>query len=455
MGAFDEPGATAPTTADPGILQPLLDFQARISSLLATRDPRETVATSCGTPVTAAQYFADLQAASNMLATVALHPTLTDPVLPPMPGLERFYAELRTFAADPVRRGLDPLLKDHTYGRFGSQTAIPLDSAACGCLLVLADGLLSAPDTYAAADRLQVLFGNVDLSRREPNIGRWTRPEAPTSPGLKSAVGEARELTVQAFSTPNAPTPRLGRRWRDLHLALTSGVNAVPCFGADRIPQRLPEAWWAAHFEHQAATARHAHRRLAVITLAAIAEDCSIPRAMRRLDLGGHGFSLDAVESAAAMRKNEAARFADSMSAMIEDLNSQAALTDYDCRRRAMECWSLDDATWEDLADGIKDRTLPQTTWNDEKRLLCAIYIWRQVTDGEHLRAPVLPRPFTSAIGRDAKRQYVRATWREFSRVRPTSYLHELMARMDEHARSLIAGIDTETIVPARNRTEH
>jgi len=171
-GRFDEPAATAPTTADPAILQPLLDLQARINSLLTGRDPREIVATSCGRPVTAAQYFADLQAASNMLATVALHPSLADPALPPMPGLERFYTELRAFAADPARRALDPLLKDHTYGRFGSQTAIPLDSAACGCLLVLADGLLSAQDPYAAANRLAVLFGNVDLSRCLPNIGR-------------------------------------------------------------------------------------------------------------------------------------------------------------------------------------------------------------------------------------------------------------------------------------------
>lgn len=452
-GRFDDQAATAPTTADPAILQPLLDHQARFNSLLATRDPRETVATSCGRPVTAAQYFADLQAASNMLATVALHPTLADPALPPMPGLERFYTELRLFAADPARRALDPLLKDHTYGRFGSQTAIPLDSAACGCLLALADGLLNAPDTNAAADRLAVLFGNVDLSRCQPNLERWTRPEAPTSPGMKSAIGEARQLTVQAFSTPNAPTPRLGRRWRELRLALTCGVNPVPCFGADRIPQRLPDRWWTRHFEYQAGTARHDRRRLAVITLTAIAEDCSIPQAMRRLELSGHGFSLDAMEAAAAMRKNEAARFADSMSAMIEDLNSQPALTDYDRRRHEMEHWSLDDAAWEHLADGIRDRTLPQTTWNDEKRLLCAIYIWRQVTDGEHLRAPVLPRPFSSATGRDAKRQYVRMTWREFSRVRPSSYLHELMARMDDCAQDLIAHIDTETAVRGSGTT--
>lgn len=444
-GRFDEPAATAPTIADPAILQPLLNFQIRINALLATRDPQDTVTTSCGRPVTAAQYFADMQAASNMLATVALHPALADPALPPMPGLERFYAQLRAFAADPARRGLDPLLKDHTYGRFGSQTAIPLDSAACGCLLVLADGLLSAPDIYAAADQMEVLFGNVDLSRCLFNIGRWTRPDAPTSPGLKTAIGEARQSTVQVFSTPNAPTPRLGRRWRDLRLALTGGVSAVPGFGADRIPQRLPESWWARHFGHHGATTRHARRRLAVITLTVIAEDCSIPQAMRRLDLGGHGFSLEAVEAAAAMRKNEAARFAESMSAMIEDLNSQVALTDYDRRRHAMEHWRLDDATWEHLADGIRDRTLPQTTWNDEKRLLCAIYIWRQVTDGEHLRAPVLPRPFASATGRDAKRQYVRMTWREFSRVRPNSYLHELMARMDDYAHRLITHIDTET----------
>lgn len=170
---------------------------------------------------------------------------------------------------------------------------------------------------------------------------------------------------------------------------------------------------------------------------------------MSGLDLGGHGFSLEALEAAAAMCQDEAARFAGSMRSLIADLNSQAAPTDYARRRHAMKRWTLDDTTWEQLTGGIRNRALPQTTWNGEKRLLCAIYIWRQVTDGEHLRAPMLPRPFTSATGRDAERQYVRMTWREFSRVRPRSYLRELMARMDESAGSLIARIDAETALPS------
>lgn len=447
-GRFDDPAQAMPATADNAVLPRLLALQARLISRLETSDPLRETAHSCGRPVTTAQYFADLQVASTMLATILLNPAITDPTVPVAPDLGNIHAELRAFSADTSRRTQDPFLGDFSYGGFGTQTPIPLDSAACGCLLALSEGLLNAQSPSVVADRLQILLDNADVRRWTYNLKRWSVPGAPASPGMKLAIDTACRGPHMTKAPNSLPT----RRWKNLHNILTAGIAEVPHFDAGQIPQRLPDAWWMQHFDHRDKSSALARRRLAIITLTAFAEQCSLTDAIQRLDLGRQGFSLDALENGASMEPGDLACFHASVSALIHDLNNRPALTDFERRRRTMQQWVLDEPTWQNLTSCIRSNALPQTTWGDNKQLLCAIYIWCRATEGEHLRAPMLARPFASKAGHDAKRQYIRTTWREFSRARPHSYLHELMQHMDEYADRLIMHIDKVTTAgPAAN----
>lgn len=437
-GRFDDPNQMEPIIADRSILPKLLALQKRLVSRLETNNARKNIAHSCGQPVTAAQYFADLQATSTILATILLNPAITDPATRFASGLAGIYAELQVFSADTNRGERDPHFGTFSHASFGTQTAIPLESAASGCLLALAESLLHAKTPSAVADRLQVLLDNADVRRWTYNLRRWSNLGTFTSDGMKAAITSA----CRGPHAPKATNALPAKRWRSLRESLTAGITEVPRFDINRIPQRLPEVWWTQHFDNRDGETALARRRLAIVTLTALAEKCPLSDALLRLDLGRQGFSLDALENGATLGADDLMRFRASVSALIHDLNSRAVLTDYGRRRNAMRDWTLDGPVWHNLTSSMKGSALPQTTWGENKQLLCAIYIWCRVTEGEHLRAPILARPFTSTAGHDPKRQYVRMTWREFARARPHSYLHELMNRMNGHAEELIAAID-------------
>jgi hypothetical protein len=67
----------------------------------------------------------------------------------------------------------------------------------------------------------------------------------------------------------------------------------------------------------------------------------------------------------------------------------------YQRRRRALETWFIDGPTWNDLLSRRPPVPSPQRPeLGDRKRQIASIYVWVQLTSGEHIFAP---RPIEAA----------------------------------------------------------
>ncbi|MFE6922233.1 hypothetical protein ACFVAV_14400 [Nocardia sp. NPDC057663] len=64
-------------------------------------------------------------------------------------------------------------------------------------------------------------------------------------------------------------------------------------------------------------------------------------------------------------------------------------MINYQYRRRALEAWFIDETTWNDLIFRLPSgRSSQQPELGDRKRQVASIYVWVQLTSGEHHFAP-------------------------------------------------------------------
>ncbi len=88
--------------------------------------------------------------------------------------------------------------------------------------------------------------------------------------------------------------------------------------------------------------------------------------------------------------------FETALDALAGELDQPSTqLVNYQQRRRALEAWSIDADTWDDLIARLPAVPGPQEPeLGDRKRQIASIYIWVQITSGEHHFAP---RPIEAA----------------------------------------------------------
>jgi hypothetical protein len=94
-------------------------------------------------------------------------------------------------------------------------------------------------------------------------------------------------------------------------------------------------------------------------------------------------------------------------------------LIDYLRRRQALQEWALDTSTWEALVSELPPAPGPiRPVVDDRKRQDASIFVWTQVTCGEHLFAP---RPVEACQPSHLQREWAQrrsTTW--FQLTRPT-----------------------------------
>jgi hypothetical protein len=138
--------------------------------------------------------------------------------------------------------------------------------------------------------------------------------------------------------------------------------------------------------------------------------------------------------------------FENALEALTRELGNPATpLVNYQARRQALGTWCIDEETWTSITARLPPAPGPQQPdLGDRKRQLASIYVWVQVTSGEHLFAP---RPIEAIIGSQGRgaasgpsphppfNPYVR-----FSRIRLTDDLLGMVTLPSDSGRCRGAG---------------
>ncbi len=135
--------------------------------------------------------------------------------------------------------------------------------------------------------------------------------------------------------------------------------------------------------------------------------------------------------------------FETALDALAGELDQPSTqLVNYQQRRRALEAWSIDADTWDDLIARLPAVPGPQEPeLGDRKRQIASIYIWVQITSGEHHFAP---RPIEAAQPRQIQQAWKlrrNTIWHLLQSDRP--HYTSLKAELHALAASLAKTIDT------------
>jgi hypothetical protein len=84
------------------------------------------------------------------------------------------------------------------------------------------------------------------------------------------------------------------------------------------------------------------------------------------------------------------AAFEDAVDSIARELETSAALIDYQARRRSLATWSIPTPDWEALVSALTAKSRPgrPTVYDDRKQRIASVMVWAQITQGEHLFAP-------------------------------------------------------------------
>ncbi len=238
-----------------------------------------------------------------------------------------------------------------------------------------------------------------------------------------------------------------GTRQANAHQACP-GAGAAP--RPLRPPAHRPASASRAVSDHLADFGDIPERLLRRAAAAKLAQIClGGPAAIAAEQLGtpliASRYALRTVDEQLRTRKRRAA-FDAAVDALAHDLDSTPVRTDFGRRRDALNAWSLSFEDWQDLIDDLPEQPMggcvrSHTHWGEGKRLLASMWIWTNVTQGEHIYAPAV-RPVVAGrrpggnIGR-----YVHQRWRFMAAGRDGHY-EARRERLDPYGSRLAARID-------------
>lgn len=416
-----QPGT--PTQAPSDERESLFELQSRLLPLLRSDDQEAVVC--FGHETTPARYFVDLRILACVI--VASWPTSRD--LAQTSGGERLidrHVRRRRGEIEAIRRS------GRTVREIGLYDRPPLDSATCGHLLALADHITATPDSKVACRLLQPLLGAAPL------VHPWAQQFLAggyCSEGLRAAVQMAlvRRTETKPALQPAPRRVRFGSQHIAQHLLPEQVAKHLADFGG--IPERLLR--------------RAAAAKLAQICLggpaAVAAEQLGTPLIASR-------YALTTVEGQLRTRRRRAA-FDVAVDGLAHDLDTTPVLTDFGRRRDALKAWSLSVEDWQDLIDGLLEQPMggyvrSHTHWGEGKRLLASMWIWTNITQGDHIYAPAV-RPVLGGRRTGGKLgRYVHQRWR-FMDSGHDGHYEALRERLNPYATRLAARLDAGLASPA------
>ena len=422
---LDQTGSRRPAT--PG----LAALQDKILGLLGPGGPASAL--SAGQPARPSGYFADLLAIGVLACS-------TWPAVRHLSPSEDIAAAIDEHVDSLWRRTADRQQRAPASSTsrvmFGS---LPAAAAASAGLAHIADHVLAG----SSGDVREKLRQLLPASTREAKRTAWGRRVAwsspPCSEGLRDASGPLLRGFTQAAGRPQ------GRR---------NAVLGPQRWGPENIPAFLPEEWHTRHFTPINGVNPMFTRRTAALRLVQMTAGGSNGEAARFLGITSADFTTSSMSGVytgvghvhtGARRQPDPLAFDTALEALALELDHPATtLTDYQRRRQALETWSISEDAWSEIAAGLPPTRGPQRPeLGDRKRHIASIYVWVQVTSGEHHFAP---RPIEAAQPPEVQEAWQgrwATIWSVMHRARPGPHYANLKAELDIIATSLARSIDT------------
>jgi hypothetical protein len=146
--------------------------------------------------------------------------------------------------------------------------------------------------------------------------------------------------------------------------------------------------------------------------------------------------------------------FEAALNALVAEFDEPATLlTNYQQRRQALKNWSIDEDTWKALTARLPPIPGPQRPeLGDRKRQIASIYVWVQVTSGEHHFAP---RPIEAAQPPETQQAWKlrrNTIWHLIQSDRPRPHYTGLKTELNALAASLARTIDAQPPTKAGSR---
>ena len=401
----------------------LIALQAKILDLLRPDGPVSTL--SAGLPAPPVRYFADLRA-------LALLACSTWPAARPLSPSEE--------TASAVDEHVTALKREAAEQASARPGTPPMDAAASGCLAHIAD---------------QILAGNPGEVREQLKLllpaGRWK--ESPTYWGLR-AVRSATPCSEGLYTAyapllwgfSKAGSRPAGRRNAAVH---------PQRWGPENIPAFLPEDWYNRHFTPLADVSPRFTRRTAALKLVQMAAGGSLGEAAGSLGIastdktwpGKSGiYTVTGRVHTAARQQPDPLGFETALQALARELDHPATpLVNYHKRREALKTWHIDEDTWAGLTARLPHvHGSRRPDFGDCQRQAASIYVWVQLTSGEHNFAP---RPIEAAqppeIQKNWKRRQRNAIWTRMHSSPPGTRYSTLKTELNALATSLARTIDS------------
>lgn len=316
---------------------------------------------------------------------------------------------------------------------FGS---LPADAAASAGLARIADRVLAGSADEVREQLRQLL----PASTQEVKRTAWARRVTGSSPSCSDGLRDASGPLLRGF-TKAAGRPQ-GRR---------NAVLGPQRWGPESIPAFLPEDWHARHFKPIGGVNPMFTRRTAALRLVQMVAGGSLGEAAAFLGIAttlaafqGRIYSGAGHVHSGARQQPDPLGFETALAALARELDDPATpLVNYQHRRQALENWSIDKGTWAALVGRLPPVPGPQRPeLGDGKRQIASIYVWVQVTSGEHYFAP---RPIEAAQPpeiREAWKERRNTIWHLMHRSQPGPHYASLRAELGIIAASLARTTD-------------
>jgi hypothetical protein len=425
---LDQTGSRRP--AAPG----LAALQDKVLGLLDPGGPASAL--SAGQPTRPSGYFADLLAIGLLACSTWPAARHLSPSEDTAAAIDEHVASLQRRTADRQQRA--PASSTSRI-RFGS---LPADAAASAGLAHIADHLL-AGSTGDVREKLRQLL---PASSREVKRTVWARRVTWASPPCSDGLREASGPLLRGF-TKAAGRPQ-GRR---------NAVLGPQRWGPENIPAFLPEHWHARYFKPIDGVNPMFTRRTAALRLVQMTAGGSLGEAARFLGITSADFTTSSMSGiytgvghvhTGARRQPDPLAFDTGLEALARELDHPATtLINYQRRRQALETWSISEDTWTALTGRLPPVPGPQQPeLGDRKRQIASVYVWTQVTSGEHYFAP---RPIEAAQPPEIQRAWKErrnTIWHLMQRSQPGPHYTSLKAELGTIATSLAKSIDTHRI---------
>jgi len=406
----------------------LIALQDKILGILDPDGPAATL--SAGMPAPPASYFSDLRALALLACSTWPAARHLSPDEDAASAIDQHIGSLREQAA--ARHARSPGDASRTRLDFSFP---PADAAASGGLVHIADRILAGSrDNVREQLRLLLPPGTRNAGRTRWGLS-MTRMAIPCSEGLQAAYAPV----LRAFTKTGGSR---GRR---------DAVLRPGRWGLENIPAFLPPDWYARHFMPIAGVSDRFIRRTAALRLVQMVAGGSLSGAAQLLGIAsadnalpGCGIYTGAGHVHSGARKQHGPlSFENALEALARELDNPAApLVNYQARRQALHAWHIDEDTWATITARLPPAPGPQQPdLGDRKRQLASIYVWVQVTSGEHLFAP---RPIEAIMPPSLRKPWAHWTsaWKLLDPGHPGPHYTSLKAELGTIATSLARTID-------------